>query len=34
MRSSTLRNYALRAGFAGVEALDIADDFFRFYRLT
>ncbi|MDQ4118812.1 MAG: methyltransferase domain-containing protein [Actinomycetota bacterium] len=34
MRSGTLRDYARQAGFAEVEALDIADDFFRFYRLT
>lgn len=33
MRSGTLRDYAQRAGFAGIEVLDIADDFFRFYRL-
>ncbi len=34
MRADTLRGYAVRAGFAGVEVLDIADDFFGFYRLT
>jgi 2-polyprenyl-3-methyl-5-hydroxy-6-metoxy-1,4-benzoquinol methylase len=33
MRPSTLRRYAVEAGFAGVEILDIANDFFRFYRL-
>jgi hypothetical protein len=33
MRPSTLRRYALEAGFADVEILDIANDFFRFYRL-
>lgn len=34
MRPDTLRSYAVRAGFAGADVLDIADDFFRFYRLT
>lgn len=34
MRPSVLRQYAVRAGFAGVDVLDIEDDFFRFYRLT
>jgi 2-polyprenyl-3-methyl-5-hydroxy-6-metoxy-1,4-benzoquinol methylase len=34
MRPATLRDYAQRAGFAEIEVLDIADDFFRFYRLT
>jgi 2-polyprenyl-3-methyl-5-hydroxy-6-metoxy-1,4-benzoquinol methylase len=33
MRPSTLRRYATEAGFAEVEILDIANDFFRFYRL-
>ncbi len=33
MRPQTLRGYAVRAGFADVEVLDIQDDFFRFYRL-
>jgi 2-polyprenyl-3-methyl-5-hydroxy-6-metoxy-1,4-benzoquinol methylase len=33
MRPSTLRGYAVEAGFADVEVLDIANDFFRFYRL-
>jgi 2-polyprenyl-3-methyl-5-hydroxy-6-metoxy-1,4-benzoquinol methylase len=33
MRPATLRRYAEAAGFAGVEILDIANDFFRFYRL-
>jgi SAM-dependent methyltransferase len=33
MRPSTLRRYAVDAGFADVEVLDIANDFFRFYRL-
>jgi 2-polyprenyl-3-methyl-5-hydroxy-6-metoxy-1,4-benzoquinol methylase len=33
MRPSTLRRYAADAGFADVEILDIANDFFRFYRL-
>lgn len=34
MRPGTLRDYAVRAGFAGVDVLDIDNDFFRFYRLT
>ncbi|WP_205346949.1 hypothetical protein [Pseudonocardia broussonetiae] len=33
MRPDTLRRYASAAGFAGVDVLDIEDDFFRFYRL-
>ena len=33
MRPATLRGYAVEAGFADVEVLDIANDFFRFYRL-
>jgi len=33
MRPSTLRRYAVEAGFADVEILDIANEFFRFYRL-
>jgi hypothetical protein len=33
MRPATLRRYAVEAGFAEVEVLDIANDFFRFYRL-
>jgi len=33
MRPSTLRRYAVEAGFDDVEVLDIANDFFRFYRL-
>jgi SAM-dependent methyltransferase len=34
MRPSTLREYAVRAGYGGVDVLDVANDFFRFYRLT
>ncbi|MBW0091331.1 class I SAM-dependent methyltransferase [Pseudonocardia sp. KRD-184] len=34
MRPATLRDYAVRAGFDGIEVLDIDDDFFRFYRLV
>lgn len=34
MRPSTLRGYAVGAGFAGIDVLDVANDFFRFYRLT
>jgi SAM-dependent methyltransferase len=34
MRPSTLRSYALDAGFAGVENLPIETDFWRFYRLN
>jgi 2-polyprenyl-3-methyl-5-hydroxy-6-metoxy-1,4-benzoquinol methylase len=33
MRPSTLRRFAAEAGFADVEILDIANDFYRFYRL-
>jgi SAM-dependent methyltransferase len=33
MRPDTLRRYAERAGFSGVEVLPIEDAFFRFYRL-
>jgi SAM-dependent methyltransferase len=33
MRPSTLRRYAVDAGFADVEVLDIEHDVFRFYRL-
>jgi SAM-dependent methyltransferase len=33
MRPSTLRRYALDAGFTGLEALPVEHDFFRFYRL-
>jgi SAM-dependent methyltransferase len=33
MRPSTLRRYAVDAGFADVETLDIDNDVFRFYRL-
>ena len=33
MRPSTLRRYAVEAGFVDVEILDIENDFFRFYRL-
>jgi 2-polyprenyl-3-methyl-5-hydroxy-6-metoxy-1,4-benzoquinol methylase len=34
MRPQTLRGYADRAGFAGVEILPIEHDLFRFYRLV
>jgi 2-polyprenyl-3-methyl-5-hydroxy-6-metoxy-1,4-benzoquinol methylase len=34
MRPETLRDYATQAGFAGVEVLPIAHDFWRFYRLN
>lgn len=34
MRPSTLESYAREAGFAGVDILDIPDEFFRFYRLV
>ncbi len=34
MRPGTLRGYAREAGFADIEVLDVADDFFRFYRLV
>ena len=33
MRPASLRRYAVEAGFADVEVLDVANDFFRFYRL-
>ncbi len=33
MRTSTLRNYALEAGFREIEVLPIDNFFFRFYRL-
>jgi SAM-dependent methyltransferase len=33
MRLDTVRDYATRAGFRGVEVLPIENDFFRFYRL-
>jgi hypothetical protein len=34
MRTDTLRNYALEAGFHSVEVLPIEHFFFRFYRLA
>ncbi len=34
MRPSTLRAYAQAAGFADIEVLPVAHDFFRFYRLA
>jgi 2-polyprenyl-3-methyl-5-hydroxy-6-metoxy-1,4-benzoquinol methylase len=34
MRPATLRRYATEAGFTDIEILDIANDFFRFYRLV
>ncbi|MGE3286324.1 MAG: class I SAM-dependent methyltransferase [Pseudonocardia sp.] len=34
MRPSTLRDYAVGAGYAGVDVLDVENDFFRFYRLA
>ncbi|MGY1985169.1 class I SAM-dependent methyltransferase [Blastococcus sp. SYSU DS0669] len=34
MRPDVLRGYARQAGFADLEVLPIADDFFRFYRLV
>ncbi len=34
MRAGTVRRYAGEAGFAGTEVLPIANDFYRFYRLT
>lgn len=34
MRPETLRRYAERAGYAGVEVLPIDNDLWRFYRLT
>lgn len=33
MRAPMLRQYAVEAGFTDVEVLDIANDFWRFYRL-
>ena len=33
MHPDTLRDYGVRAGFAGIEELDIEDDFFRFHLL-
>ena len=33
MRPSTLREYALQAGFGGVEVLPIQTEYWRFYRL-
>jgi len=33
MRPAVLRGYAVEAGFADIEVLDIPNDFFRFYRL-
>ena len=34
MRPSTLRSYAIEAGFSDIEVLPIENDFFRFYRLV
>ncbi|MCW4352191.1 class I SAM-dependent methyltransferase [Hoyosella sp. YIM 151337] len=34
MRPAKLEEYARAAGFAGIEILDIENDFFRFYRLV
>jgi SAM-dependent methyltransferase len=34
MRASTLRDYAIRAGFSEVDVLPIENDFWRFYRLV
>lgn len=34
MRPSTLRDYALEAGFSDIEVLPIETEFFRFYRLV
>lgn len=34
IRESTMRDYARRAGFSTVEVLPIANDFYRFYRMT
>ncbi|MSQ35741.1 MAG: class I SAM-dependent methyltransferase [Dehalococcoidia bacterium] len=34
MRPATLRAYARAVGFADIEVLPVAHDFFRFYRLT
>jgi SAM-dependent methyltransferase len=33
MRPATLRDYAVEAGFSGMETVPIEHDFFRFYRL-
>jgi SAM-dependent methyltransferase len=33
MRTDTLRNYALQAGFSGLEVLPIEHELYRFYRL-
>lgn len=33
MRSSTMRSYATRAGFSGIQMLDIAHPFLQFYQL-
>jgi hypothetical protein len=34
MRPDTLRRYAVDAGFAGIDILDVEDMSFRFYRLA
>jgi hypothetical protein len=34
IRADTVRAYATRAGFGGVDVLPIEHDFWRFYRLT
>lgn len=34
MRASTMRQYAMDAGFKAIDQLPIEHDFFRFYRLT
>jgi hypothetical protein len=34
MRPSTLRRYAVEAGFREIEILPIETDYWRFYRLT
>jgi hypothetical protein len=34
MRPTTLRRYAVEAGFSGVEILPIENDLWRFYRLV
>jgi hypothetical protein len=34
MRRPTFRRYATEAGFSRVDELPIANDFYRFYRLT
>jgi hypothetical protein len=34
LRPGVLRGYAREAGFTDIEVLDVADDFFRFYRLV